>query len=147
MNMELTPETLDEFRERFGTLHDAVIHQVEYEIFVPKPLRKLRVIVGARDWKTPTKDNWINLTFEIEGVSNVIIKSSWNHSIAVIFETHIGFFDGEIFLDFFPASLDPSNPDKYMEISKERHVYLVVVGKKCLLHTSPYKTIINQQEQ
>lgn len=135
---ELLPHNLAEFTERFGTFHDAVIHEIRLDLFSKTKPYKIVVTIGTRDWKSETGDEWINLTLEIEAVSRFYLKKEKIYDFAIIYKLNIGFFDNEIYLDFFPFNLEPTEPDDFEDIPNIEGSLFVVVGRQCFWSTSPY---------
>src|SRR5688572_15301583 len=101
MRNELTSDNLSNFRQRFGTFHDGVIHRVEYHAFT-RTFKRARVIVGTVDLQFLPEHKWLNLIIEIEGVREIVLKDPSNYYLGVIFALRIDFFDNEFYIDFYP---------------------------------------------
>lgn len=92
--------------------------------------------VGVRDWSVETHNHWINITFEVEHVQKVALKKTENYTCAVVFRLNIGFFDGDIYLDFFPFSSAADDPTSYDDTKGVTN--MMIIGKKGFWCESPY---------
>jgi hypothetical protein len=141
MKTELTAENLDAFRERFGTFHDAVIHSVEYGLFSnqlsPQKPTIVTITVGMRDWQIKSENKWINLTFYVEQVQEMILQKSRNYALGIIFNLSLAFFEDEIYLDFYPSTMKPISPEDFRESSIGS--MLLVIGKRCFWSVEDYQ--------
>lgn len=139
MRKELSPTTIAEFEQRFGTFHDAVIHKVEFELFSRSEPYTVKITVGTQDLTLDPPDHWINLTFEIIGATKFILEKGRRYNVSIIFHLNIDFFDDEIYLDFFPFTEDPTSPDDYWNIEGRGTSIFTIAGKRCYWQESPYK--------
>ncbi|MBZ0281425.1 MAG: hypothetical protein K8L97_11855 [Anaerolineae bacterium] len=137
MRTEITPDNLEDFKKRFGIFHDAVIHSIEYGIFSHKNPKIVTVKVGTRDLQFQSPDNWINVTFQVEPVVELIVRQARNYTLGVIFGLSIEFFDQEVYLDFKRGSEKPTGPEDYERDPLGSH--LLIVGKKLFWSTEPYQ--------
>jgi hypothetical protein len=141
MRTELTPENLEAFRERFDTFHDAVIHNIQYEIFSSRRRSEMpevvTITVGMRDWQIESEEKWINLIFYVEAIEEMVLRKSRNYENAIIFSMSIEFFDGEVYLDFFRGPYKPTGPADYKKGSTGTQ--LLVIGKRCFWSVEPYQ--------
>lgn len=133
---ELQSSNLVNFRNRFGTFHDSVIHSVHYNIFKIRD-RSVFITLGTRDQTIESDENWVNLTLEMRGMEKFVLRKPPNYSMSVIFHLNIGIFDGKIYMDFFPMDKDPNDASGYTE-SEKPGTTLIVVCERCFWSTSPY---------
>lgn len=137
---ELLPENLAEFRYKYGSFHDAVIHHVHYDLFSHTEPEIIRVSVGTRYRTSPEKiawTSWTNLTFEIEPVTRVVLKKDPNYFLGVVSRLGISFFDEKVHINFLHASdLDDL---EFHDEKPEDKISLIAVGKRCFWWLSPYE--------
>lgn len=137
MRTEITPDNLEDFKKRFGIFHDAVIHSVEYGIFSHKKPETVAIKVGTRDLQLQPSNNWINVTFYVDSVIELILQKSRNYAHGIIFSLSIEFFDQEVYVDFFGKLEKPQSPEAYKKGPTGPH--LLIVGKKLFWSTEPYQ--------
>jgi|GEM_PF-6140163 len=139
MRKELSPDTLAELEKHFGTFHDAVIHNVSFELFSKSKPYSVCITVGTQDLTLAPPNNWINLTFEIVEITKFILEKTRNYDFSIIFQLNIRFFDDEIYLDFFPYTENPMSIDDFWRRADSKGPIFIVIGKKCYWQTSPYR--------
>lgn len=145
MREELLPSNLEDFIERFGTFHDAVIHDVKLNLFGKIKPYTIVVTIGTQDLNSDLDNNWINIIFEIEDVSKFTLKKGRRYDFSIIFELNIAFYDNEVFFDFFPFTSKPTGPEDFEDIPDVHDPRFAVAGKKCFWEITPYIERIGPQ--
>lgn len=125
MRNELTQNTVNILKERFDIFHDGMIHNIQLDLMrYPEP-NKMKIIVAANDWYTvevssgaEKKTEVVKVTFEIEGLTQYIIRQPENYQQVVIYRLNIGFFDDQVYLDFNPLTDDATKKQYYTTESR-----------------------------
>lgn len=138
MKERLLPENLLEFQSRFGTFHDAVIHDVKLNLFSESDPTSIQITVGAREFNNGKSNQLVNVTFEVDKIKKFQIRQERKHLLSIIFRLNIGFFGNEVYLDFFPSKDNPINAADFEEKKHPASVAFLVIGEECYWHTSPY---------
>jgi hypothetical protein len=144
MKTKLTPKNLPEFRSRFGTFHDSVIHRMQHDMFTGYGAGNMKIIIGTFDIQDASRKNWFNLVLDIEGVSEYIIIKRRNHYDGIIYRLNVDFFDDEIYFDFVPRTESPTQPDDYTGNIQVNSKELVIVARKCFWSVEPYEELARQ---
>jgi hypothetical protein len=138
MRNELTKATLPLLRDRFYEFADSKIYHVQLDLMLHPS--QMRVIVAAPDWKNgpatiqnPYEPDILKITFEMEGLTQYVIKQADNYQLVLLSELEIGFFSHEVFLDFDPISSDTEHKHTYIKdnFNTPRVTQLFVACKKC----------------
>lgn len=141
---ELSPQTIDSFRERFDTLHDAIIHDIQLDLFSKAQPHAMTITLGAMDFTKEMDERWVNLIFRIEPLTKFIMLMDRNYIFSIVYEVTIEFSDEEIHLEFyifpFPVKHDFCDT-KYVKTTTtevKEHVRFLVFGKSCYWDISSY---------
>lgn len=95
------------------------------------------ITIGMRDWQIKSENKWINLIFYVEQVEEMILQKSRNYTLGIIFNLSLAFFEGEIYLDFYPITMEPTSPEDFRESSIGS--LLLVIGKRCFWSVEAYQ--------
>lgn len=141
MKQELLPENLADFRRRFGSFHDAVIHEVKVDLFSKTKPYNASVTIGTQDIQQPSKTGytWVNLTLDIENVSRLAIRRENSYIISIIFRLLIYFYEDKVFLDFTADKTDVTNSKDIDEGFSQTNAAFAIIGEKCFWYTSLYR--------
>jgi hypothetical protein len=135
---ELNPETIDQFRERFGQLHDAVIHAIHLELFSQTEPDRAIIVLGAQDKNANPAWSWVNLTLIIDEVTNFHLKKSEDYTFSIVFEMITGIFDEKVHINLFPMG-EPDRIESFQYDSCGKGCVGIVIGKKCAWQVTPYE--------
>jgi len=136
--IELTPKTVPHFLKRFNDLHDALVRVVTFRF---GPSEKIAsVILSAQDTEADKLSNWVNIRFEMLGVTDLVLREGFGKTCVVIFKMNIGFMAGNIYLDFSPWSEAPVGIEDY------RKSDFLIVARRCSWCVLPYADTIDVEE-
>lgn len=135
MTTELVPENLAEFRARFGSFHDAVIHDIYLHVLGRWPY--MRITLETIDLNASFDNQWVNLTIEVREVTDLLVKKPWNYDIAVIFNLIVAIFDDQVHINFSPYWSDEDSKEGYQP-SPHPESDFIVIGKQCFWEVAPY---------
>jgi len=133
---EVLPSNAKQFLERFQNLYDSVIRTVKISFGQVRDRRAtgvsrgVLVVLSAQDQTVAENDGWVNLSLEIEAVTEIVLVEGKTTSVVLSNGLSMGFFDGEIFLAF---DAEAESIDEF------RTSNFLVVGEKCTWATSSYQ--------
>lgn len=139
---QLTEDSIFEFRERFRTFHDAVIHRTVLDLFGDGTSSSTRavIILGVIDGIGVDRTyNWINVTLEIQNLDWFSIRQPPRYKLGVVFKLDIDMFNNQIYVDLLGWQKKPTKED-YLNNLKSLESNFVVVGETCFWSTSKYTT-------
>lgn len=140
MKLELTAQTYQNFKERFGVLHDAVIHGVSFEMFSNKTMEEFVIIsVGTRDYSLRPTDDLVNLYLEIHSVVKYSLIRDRHTMVSMLYRLNVGFFGDDIIFNFDPVYMEPTTAEEFEKSVSSGDSSFVIVGRKCFWYTGPYK--------
>ena len=129
---ELTVANLTEFRERFKTFHDGLVHQVDINLYrVTTPKANIRIELEARDFVLSDKGQWVKLVFEVEDVTKYVLHQERNYNLTVISRLNVGIFDNEIFFDFEPYDYEPQSAADFELRPFVPKAMFLIIGERC----------------
>jgi hypothetical protein len=138
---ELLASNLADFRKRFGTFHDALIHHVQIDLYRTRLVLpyQITIVLGTEDLSLD-KDRRVNLTLEIVDIKKFALAKEQNYGFSVVNRLTMSFFGDEIYIDLFPALDKYTTLDDYHNRNKSfDSVNFFVVGKQCFWSISPYR--------
>ncbi|MEP7289914.1 MAG: hypothetical protein ABI947_29565 [Chloroflexota bacterium] len=135
---ELTTANIVAFEAQFGRLHDAVIHQIHYDVFTRNRElpEHIQLVIGAQDFSDSPNRKWVNVTIDMEDIQQVIIKKARRYQISVIFKMHFRIINDEVYLGY---NMIPTAEEIAYENSAESSTDLIVVSKRGYWSVSPYQ--------
>ena len=132
VRQELTVANVIEFRERFGTFHDGLVHGVNINLYrVTTPKANIYIELEARDFVLSDKGQWVKLVFEIEDVTKYVLHQERNYNLTVIDRLNVGIFNSEIFFDFCPYDYAPQSAADFELRPFVPKAMFLIVGERC----------------
>ncbi len=109
--IRLTPDTINEFLERFYSLYDSVIRKIEY-CYMSSGIQEANIIISSQD-----KNNslgWSNLRFFLSGVSEFTLHEGRTTCQILSDGIHIKWIENSIYISFASSS-EPITTDEFRQ--------------------------------
>jgi hypothetical protein len=138
---ELNENTLPEFKTRFRTFHDAVIHRMVLDLFKQD---KIVLIIGTHDWSLSNDytKNWINISIVLENLTWFVVKQLQHHRLGIIFRLNIDSYDSKIHVDLL-GNTDKPSQDIYEENLESNECGFAMVANTAFYSISKYTTTVD----
>ena len=139
MKQELNETSLVTLRQRFHSFHDSLVHSIHLGLFSRTKPRDMIVTVHAIDGMmqpNAKNDRWVNIVFEIQDLEYFVVKKTENYDFGLVMTLSIGFFDGNIYFNFYGAD-GPSTRETFKE--RPPGSEFIVAGKRCYWWEEPYQ--------
>lgn len=134
----LSSENLEKFRRRFGSLHDAVIHEATIGLFSKTAPAMAQIVVGAQDFLDENNVHWVNIIFEVDNVTKFHFQQERNSLVSIVYQLGIAFYNDEVCLNFNSLSGDLVIPDDF-EKKRFGDTEFIIIGKKVFWEVVPYQ--------
>lgn len=134
---QLNSSTAKDFLDQFCNCYDSLLRSIK--ISMP-PDYNINVLISlsVRDQRLSdaTDHGWINLNICVKELSEFALRQLRKMDITVLSDgLHIGFFNDEVYLDFFPGVDEPKTIEEF------RKSDCLFVGKTALWEVVPYSEI------
>lgn len=129
---EIKNSNFSDFLARFYNLYDGIIRNVTIKFMSKQHKTTVTVICSVQDQEIVGDDSWINLTFNVINVIDLILLEGNITCVVLSTGINIGFFDEHIYLDFCPFTEEPEGIDDF------RKSRFLIVGGACFWQLSSY---------
>jgi hypothetical protein len=129
---EITIANLSDFRARFYDFYDGLIRNITVSFMSSHDKTRVVVTCSVQDREAEQNNGWINLTININNVTELILIEDSITCVVLSSGVNILFSNDSIYLDFCPFTEEPQSIDDF---KKSR---FLVVGTSCFWHVSPY---------